>query len=366
MWGTDLLSPGMDVVCLTLGVSMNTKAFANHAPEKPFVPYSFDRREPGPTDVAIDIEYCGVCHSDLHMARGEWGPTEYPCVPGHEIVGHVRAVGQNVTKFKKGDTVGVGCMVDSCGTCGSCKEGLEQFCDNGFTGTYGSPDKHGGYTKGGYSNFIVVDERFVLNIPKNLDLAAVAPLLCAGITTYSPLRYVNVGKGDKIGVLGLGGLGHMGVKLAASFGAEVTVLSGSPSKRADAERLGAKKFVLTNDKDAVKQHFEYFDYILDTVSGKHDISQMLNMIKRDGTLIVVGASDKPHDLAAFPLVMRRRKIMGSLIGGIPETQEMLNHCGKHGIVSDIEMIKPEQINAAYERLLKSDVKYRFVIDCKQL
>ncbi len=345
---------------------MKAKAYANHAADKPFVPYSFDRREPGSEDVAIDIEFCGICHSDIHTARSEWGPTPYPCVPGHEIVGRVQKVGSAVKKFKVGDAVGVGCMVDSCKSCSSCDEGLEQYCEKGMVGTYGSPTKDGDYTKGGYSSHIVVNQRFVLSIPKNLDLAATAPLLCAGITTYSPLKHVGVKKGDRVGVLGLGGLGHMGVKIAASFGAEVTVLSRSPGKQADAKKLGAHNFILTTDSGAVAKHAGYFDYILDTVSAPHDLAQAFGMIKREGTLILVGASEKPLLLPAFPLIMKRRKMMGSLIGGLPETQEMLDHCGKHGIVSDIELINPEKINEAFDRTVKSDVKYRFVIDCKQL
>ncbi len=345
---------------------MKAKAYANHAADKPFVPYSFDRREPGPNDVAINIEFCGVCHSDIHTARSEWGPTPYPCVPGHEIVGKVSAVGSDVKKFKVNDSVGVGCLVDSCRNCASCKEGLEQYCEKGFTGTYGSPTKDGSYTKGGYSSHIVVDERFVLNIPKNLDLAAAAPLLCAGITTYSPLRHVGVKKGDRVAILGLGGLGHMGVKIAASFGAEVTVLSRSPNKQPDAKKLGADHFVLTSDAAAVAEHTEYFDYILDTVSAPHDLGQAFGMLKREGTLILVGASERPLELAAFPLIFKRRKMIGSLIGGLPETQEMLDHCGKHGIVSDIELISPDRINEAFDRTVKSDVKYRFVVDCKLL
>lgn len=345
---------------------MLTKAFANHAADKPFVPYTFERRSPREDDVAIDIEFCGICHSDIHTARSEWGPTPYPCVPGHEIVGRVSAVGTKVNIFKVGDKVGVGCLVDSCRACASCKEGLEQYCEVGFVGTYGSTTPDGDYTKGGYSNHIVVDQRFVLKIPDNLDFAATAPLLCAGITTYSPLRHVGVGKGDKVAILGLGGLGHMGVKLAASFGADVTVLSRSPSKRKDAEKLGAHNFVLTTNESEVSRCARHFDYILDTVSAPHDIDQALGMLKRDGTLILVGASDKPLQLSAFSLILRRHKFMGSLIGGIPETQEMLDHCGKHNIVSDIEMIKPSQINEAFERTIKSDVKYRFVIDCKEL
>jgi uncharacterized zinc-type alcohol dehydrogenase-like protein len=346
---------------------MKAKAYANQSAAGAFGPYSFERREVGPSDVAIDIEYCGICHSDIHTARSEWGPAQYPCVPGHEIVGHVRSVGSAVTKFKAGDAVGVGCLVESCRECKSCKEGLEQYCEKGMVGTYNSPVNYeGGYTKGGYSTHIVVAERFVLSVPKNLDLAATAPLLCAGITTYSPMRHLGVGKGDRIAVLGLGGLGHMGVKLAASFGAEVTVLSRSPHKKEDAKRLGAHNFVLTSDEQAVKKHAGYFNYILDTVSAPHDLTQALGMISREGTLILVGASERPLPLSAFGLIMNRRRMMGSLIGGMPETQEMLNHCGKHGIVSDIELIKPERINEAYERTVASDVKYRFVIDCKAM
>lgn len=345
---------------------MKTKAYANHGPDKPFVPYQFERRDPRDEDVVIDIHYCGICHSDIHTARSEWGPASYPCVPGHEIVGVVREVGKGVQKFQKGDRVGVGCLVDSCRSCGSCEEGLEQYCDKGFTGTYGSPTPDGGYTKGGYSTVIVAPERFVLKIPDSLDMAAAAPLLCAGITTYSPMRYLGITKGDRIGVLGLGGLGHMAVKLGASFGADVTVLSRSPHKRADAERLGAKNFALTTDASEVKALTEHFDVIVDTVSAPHDLGQALQMIKREGTLVMVGASDKPLDLSVFPVIFRRRKILGSLIGGLPETQEMLDHCGKHNIVSDIEMISPDKINEAYERTLKSDVKYRFVIDCQKM
>jgi uncharacterized zinc-type alcohol dehydrogenase-like protein len=345
---------------------MKTKAYANHSAKEKFVPYSFERRSPGPSDVAIDIEFCGICHSDIHTARSEWGPAHYPCVPGHEIVGRVKHVGAQVKKFKEGDTVGVGCLVNSCGGCASCKEGLEQFCEVGFTGTYDSETKDGDYTKGGYSSHIVVDERFVLSIPKNLNLAATAPLLCAGITTYSPLKHVGVKKGDRVAILGLGGLGHMGVKLAASFGCEVTVLSRSENKRADAKKLGAHEFVLTTDAKTVEKHAKYFDFILDTVSAPHDLAQALGMIKRDGTLILVGASERPLDLPVFPLILSRRKMMGSLIGGISQTQEMLDHCGKHNIVSDIELIGPEKINEAFERTVKSDVKYRFVIDCKKL
>jgi uncharacterized zinc-type alcohol dehydrogenase-like protein len=344
---------------------MKAKGYANTAADQPMRPYAFDRRNVQPNDVSIDIEFCGICHSDIHTARSEWHASFYPCVPGHEIVGTVREVGKAVRKFKPGDLVGVGCLVGSCGECGSCKEGLEQYCEKGIVGTYDSPSPDGGYTKGGYSNYIVVDERFVLSVPKGLNRAAVAPLLCAGITTYSPLRRVGVRKGDKVGILGLGGLGHMGVKIASSFGAEVTVLSRSQNKKPDAQKLGAQDFLLTTDVESVKKRAGYFDYILDTVSAPHDLGQALEMIKRDGTLILVGASDKPLELGPFPLIFKRRRIMGSLIGGLPETQEMLDHCGQHSIVSEVELISPEYINQAYDRTVKSDVKYRFVIDCKK-
>jgi uncharacterized zinc-type alcohol dehydrogenase-like protein len=345
---------------------MDTRAYANHAADKPFVPYSFVRRSPGPNDVAIDIKFCGICHSDIHTARSEWGEAHYPCVPGHEIIGTVQAIGSDVSGFSVGQSVGVGCLVGSCGSCGSCNDGLEQYCENGFVGTYNSDLPDGDYTKGGYSSHIVVDQRFVLRVPDNLDPAAVAPLLCAGITTYSPLKHLGIGKGHSVAVLGLGGLGHMGVKLAASFGAEVTVLSRSAHKQADAERLGAHNFALTTDEGAVDKLGSSFDAIIDTVSARHDVGQALGMIKRDGTLILLGASERPLELAPFPLILGRRKIMGSLIGGLPETQEMLDHCGKHGITSDIELVSADKINEAYERTLASDVKYRFVIDCATL
>jgi alcohol dehydrogenase (NADP+) len=353
----------MVILIITGKNIMQTKGYAAHAADKPLEPFRFDRRSPNENDVVIDIAFCGICHSDIHTARSEWGPALYPCVPGHEIVGRVREVGSKVSRYKAGDTVGVGCLVGSCRSCGSCQEGLEQYCEKGWTGTYNSPVADGGYTRGGYSDLIVVDQNFVLKIPENLDLAATAPLLCAGITTYSPLRYVGVGKGDRVAILGLGGLGHMGVKIAASFGAEVTVLSHSPHKQKDAQRLGAHNFVLTSDKDQVAKYANYFDFILDTVSAPHNLDQALGMIRRQGTLIMVGASDKPLALNVFPLIFSRRKLMGSLIGGLPETQEMLDHCGKHNIVSDIELINANKINEAYERTMKSDVKYRFVIDC---
>lgn len=329
--------------------------------------HMISRREPGPHDVEIDILYCGVCHSDIHQARNEWGNSIFPMVPGHEIVGKVTRVGAHVKKFKVGDLAGVGCLVDSCRECSSCKEGLEQYCENGSVGTYNAYERDGKTpTYGGYSTLIVVDEDFTLKVPSNLDLAATAPLLCAGITTYSPLRYWKVGKGHKLGVLGLGGLGHMAVKLAASMGAEVTMLSHSPGKEVDARRLGAHKFVLTSDEAAIKAHRNYFDFIIDTVSAPHDYNTYLNMLRTNGTMICVGAPPAPAQVPAFNLILNRRSIGGSLIGGLPETQEMLDYCGEHNIVSDIELIPIQKINEAYERMLKGDVKYRFVIDIASL
>jgi uncharacterized zinc-type alcohol dehydrogenase-like protein len=330
-------------------------------------PFSFSRREPLPNDVQIEILYCGVCHSDLHTVRNEWQNTIYPVVPGHEIVGRVTAVGEKVKRFKPGDLAGVGCIVDSDRTCPNCRAGLEQYCDSGFIGTYNSEDKHlGGITYGGYSEKIVVDEYFVLRIPTNLNLPAVAPLLCAGITTYSPLHHWEVGKGQKVGIVGLGGLGHMGVKLAHAMGAHVVLFTTSPGKKEDATRLGASEVVVSKDPQQMAKHAGSFDFILDTVSAQHDINAYLDLLKRDGTLTLVGAPEKPLPIAAFSLIFKRRQFAGSLIGGIPETQEMLDFCGQHGIVSDIEMIPIQQINQAYERMLKSDVKYRFVIDMASL
>ena len=349
---------------------METKAFATFSPKGDFIAHTIKRRTLRSEDVSIAIQYCGICHSDLHTARSEWGPAQYPCVPGHEIIGIVEHVGSSVTKFKEGDIVGVGCMVDSCRECSSCQTGLEQYCKPGFTGTYGSAlradDEPNSYTMGGYSQNIVVAERFVLRLPENLDPAASAPLLCAGITTFSPLHHVGLSKGHKIGVLGLGGLGHMAVKLAKSFGAEVSVLSRSPHKREDAERLGANHFILTSKQEELASHLEEFDFIIDTVSAPHNLTEALMLLKQEGTLIMVGASDKPIDLSVFPMILRRRKIMGSLIGGIEETQKMLDHCAKHNITCDIELINPTEINKAYERMLASDVKYRFVIDCRNM
>ncbi|MGN6353722.1 MAG: NAD(P)-dependent alcohol dehydrogenase [Parafilimonas sp.] len=346
---------------------MATKAYAAQSATAPLAPWSLDRREPTPHDVQIDILYCGVCHSDLHTVRNEWGGAVYPAVPGHEIVGRVTKVGNHVKKFKVGDLAAVGCLVDSCRECANCKEGLEQYCLNGSTGTYNSKDKHsGGVTYGGYSKQIVVDEDFILTIKEDQPLEAVAPLLCAGITTYSPLRHWKVGEGQKVGILGLGGLGHMGVKLAASFGAEVTMLSHSPSKEADAKKLGAHNFVLTKNESQVKKMAGYFDFILDTVSAEHDYNMYLSMLKTSGTMVCVGAPPTPAKIPAFNLIMGRKSIGGSLIGGLPETQEMLDYCASKNIVSDVEVIDIKYINEAYERMLKGDVKYRFVIDMATL
>jgi uncharacterized zinc-type alcohol dehydrogenase-like protein len=349
------------------GKTISTKGFATRSATSPLGPFSFERRQPGPHDVQIEILFCGVCHSDLHTARNEWTNTSYPCVPGHEIVGRVTKVGAKVTKFKEGDLAGVGCIVDSCRQCSACKEGLEQYCEVGMTGTYNSPDPHlGGMTYGGYSERVVVDEKYVLHMPKNLDLAGSAPLLCAGITTYSPLHHWGVGKGQKVGIVGLGGLGHMGVKLAAAMGAEVTLFTTSTHKTGDAKRLGAKHVVVTKDPEAMAKHANSFDFILDTVSADHDVNAYLNLLKRDGTLVLVGAPEKPLALAAFSLIPQRKELAGSMIGGIAETQEMLDFCGKHGITSDVEVIPIQKINEAYERMLRSDVKYRFAIDMASL
>ena len=343
-----------------------TKGYATHGADQPLKPFSFERRDPTPRDVQIDILFCGICHTDIHFARNELGMTIYPCVPGHEIVGRVVKVGREVKKFKQGDLAGVGCLVDTCRTCPSCEENLEQFCDEKVL-TYNSPDKHtGGVTYGGYSTSIVVDQDFVLRISDKLNLAATAPLLCAGITTYSPLRHWKVTKGKKVGVVGLGGLGHMAVKIASAFGAEVTLFTTSPGKTADAKRLGARDVVLSRDEDAMKQRAKSLDFIIDTVSANHDLNAYLELLKRDGTLTQVGLPPEPLPVAAFPLIFYRRSLAGSLIGGLAETQEMLDFCAKHGITSDIELIAIDKINEAYERMLKSDVKYRFVIDMATL
>ncbi len=345
----------------------STKAYAAQSAATPLAPFTIERRTLHANDVQIEILYCGVCHSDLHTARNEWGGTVYPCVPGHEIVGKVSGVGNGVTKYKIGDTVGVGCLVDSCRTCDNCKQGLEQYCSGGSVGTYNGKLKDGsGISYGGYSKQIVVREEFVLKVSDNLPLQNVAPLLCAGITTYSPLRHWKVGKGHKIGVLGLGGLGHMAVKLAASMGAEVTMLSHTASKEADAKKLGAHHFLLTTDAAQVANKAKYFDFILDTVSAPHDYNVYLGLLNTNGVMICVGAPPAPAQIAAFNLIGQRRSLVGSLIGGLPETQEMLDYCAAHHIVSEVEVIDIKNINEAYERMLKGDVRYRFVIDMATL
>ncbi|EIM01246.1 zinc-binding dehydrogenase [Rhodanobacter thiooxydans] len=344
---------------------MTTKAYGAHAADKPLQPIDIERRAPGPQDVQIDIAYCGVCHSDLHTVRSEWGGTLFPCVPGHEIVGHVSAVGSAVTGFKAGDTVGVGCMVDSCQHCASCAEGLEQYCENGFTGTYNGATKDApGHTLGGYSQRIVVDEKFVLKIRHpEAQLAAVAPLLCAGITTWSPLRHWKVGPGSKVGVVGIGGLGHMGVKLAHALGAQVVAFTSSENKRQAALDLGADEVVVSRNEGEMKAHAGSFDLILNTVAASHSLDAYTALLKRDGTLVLVGVPEHPHPTPSIAnLIFKRRAIAGSLIGGIVETQEMLDFCADKGIVADIEMIPMQQIDEAYDRMVKSDVKYRFVID----
>ena len=344
-----------------------TKAYAAQSATTPLAESTIERRAPKPHDVQIDILFCGVCHSDLHTVRNEWGGTKYPVVPGHEIVGRVSAVGDHVTKFKVGELAGIGCMVDSCRECDNCKEGLEQYCSNGMVGTYNGKEKDGsGITSGGYSKQILAHEDFVLHITDKQPLEGIAPLLCAGITTYSPLRHWKVGKGDKVGVVGLGGLGHMGVKLAASMGAEVTMLSHSRSKEGDARRLGAHKFVLTSDEAQTKSVANYFDFILNTVSADHDYNFYLGMLTTSGVMVCVGAPPTPAQIPAFNLIGGRKSLAGSLIGGLPETQEMLDYCAEHNIVSDVEVIKISEINEAYERMLKGDVKYRFVIDMASL
>jgi alcohol dehydrogenase (NADP+) len=345
------------------------KAYGATAADSPIAPLTINRREVAPVDVRIEILYCGICHSDLHFVRSEWDvmPPIYPAVPGHEIVGRVAEVGNEVKNFKVGDVVGVGCMVDSDGTCAACKDGEEQFCPNSVL-TYGSADNHGTApgTLGGYSESIVVDQRFVLRVPENLELAAVAPLLCAGITTYSPLKHWKVGKGQKVGIVGLGGLGHMGVKFAHAFGAEVWVFTTSPNKKEDALRLGADGVILSKDADDMARHAGTFDFILDCVSAKHDIAAYIAMLKRDGNITLVGAPPEPLSVPAFGLIMGRRSLSGSPIGGIKQTQEMLDFCGENNITADVEVIGVDKINDAYDRLLKSDIKYRFSIDMASL
>ncbi len=347
----------------------NAKAYSAAGATSPLASTTISRRHPTEHDVQIEILFCGICHSDLHQVRNEWSaaiPTVYPCVPGHEIVGRVTKVGSAVSKFKPGDLAAVGCMVDSDGTCPECQAGLEQFCANP-TYTYNFPDKHlGGVTYGGYSESIVVDQRFVLRVPSNLELAGTAPLLCAGITTYSPMRHWGVTKGKKVGVVGLGGLGHMGVKIAHAFGAQVVVFTTSSNKKDDALRLGADEIVISKNADEMQKHAGSFDFILDAVSADHDINAYINLLRRDGNITLVGAPEKPLAVAAFGLIMGRRSLSGSPIGSIAETQEMLDFCGQHNITADVEVIPIQKVNEAYERMLKSDVKYRFSIDMASL
>lgn len=346
---------------------ISTKAFAAQDAKSPLAPWTFNHRDVKPTDVLIAIDYCGVCHSDIHQATDGWGGSIFPMVPGHEVVGRVIEVGSAVKKYKPGQLVGVGCMVDSCRSCSACKDDLEQFCETGFSGTYNSTEQDKKTpTYGGYADKIVVHEDFVLRMPENLDAAAAAPLLCAGITTWSPLRHWNVGKGQKVGVVGLGGLGHMGVKFAAAFGAEVYVITTSPNKREDAKKLGAKDIVVSKDEADMAKHAGSFDFLLSTISVKYDLDAYLALLKRDGTLVTVGVPEESLDLHLFSVIMGRKTVAGSLIGGIKETQEMLDYCGEHNIVCDIELIPIQQINEAYKRMVKSDVRYRFVIDNKSL
>jgi alcohol dehydrogenase (NADP+) len=344
---------------------IQAKGYAAQSPTSELAPWSFERKEPGQNDVQIEILYCGVCHSDLHQVRNEWYPGIFPMVPGHEIVGRITKIGPGVKKFKVDELAGVGCLVDSCRTCENCKDGLEQHCQNGAIGTYNSKFKDGTPTYGGYSNNIVVHEDFVLHVSEKLSLPAVAPLLCAGITTYSPLRHWKVGAGHKLGVIGLGGLGHMAVKFGVAFGAEVTVLSTSPEKEEAAKKLGAHKFILTTDTH-VRKYRRYFDFIIDTVSAAHDVKPYLSLLKTNGTHIFVGIPPKPIEVPVLSLMNERRSIAASNIGGLPETQEMLDFCAENNIVCDIELIKMDYINQAYERMLKGDVFYRFVIDMKTL
>jgi alcohol dehydrogenase (NADP+) len=350
--------------------TFSSKAYAAQGATSGLAPFSVQRRNPRPEDVQVEILYCGVCHSDLHTVRNEWGafmPTVYPCVPGHEIIGRVVKAGGKVRGFKEGDLAAVGCMVDSCRMCPNCRAGEEQYCEHGTTLTYNSEDKSlGGVTYGGYSDSIVVDQAFVLRVPKGLDPAGTAPLLCAGITTYSPMRHWNVRKGQKVGIVGLGGLGHMGLKFAKAFGAHVVLFTTSPHKAADAIRLGAEEIIVSTDPAAMRKHAGSFDFILDAVSAEHDLNAYLQLLKLNGTMTLVGAPPNALPVYSFGLIFRRRQLAGSLIGGIRETQEMLDFCGERGITSDIEQIRIGQINEAYERLLKSDVKYRFVIDMGSL
>ena len=344
-----------------------SKGYAAVSTTSPLAPFGFERRDPLPTDIAVEIQYCGVCHSDLHMARNEWGNAVYPMVPGHEIVGKVTFAGSAITKFKVGDTAAIGVIVDSCRACSSCNAGEEQYCEKGVTLTYAVPDRvDGRITMGGYSNNYIVDERFAHTVPANLDLAGVAPLLCAGITTYSPLRHWKVGPGKKVGIVGLGGLGHMALKFAHSFGAHVVQFTTSESKVADAKRLGADEVVISKDASAMKAHANSFDFILDAVSAPHDLNAYTALLKRDATMALVGLPDQPPVINPGNLVFKRAALSGSIIGGMPETQEMLDYCGKHNITADVEVIPMTKINEAFERMLKQDVKYRFVIDMATL
>ncbi|WP_313384933.1 NAD(P)-dependent alcohol dehydrogenase [Chishuiella sp.] len=346
---------------------MSTKTYAAFNETDALEPHTIERRQLSPKDVFIDIEYCGVCHSDIHTAKGDWGKPNYPVVPGHEIIGRIKEIGSEVTKFKVGDLVGVGCMVESCQDCHPCEEGLEQYCEKGNTMTYNSTNsKHGGVTYGGYSENIVVEEKFVLSVPENIDVKAAAPLLCAGITTWSPLRHWNVKEGDKVGVIGLGGLGHMGVKFAKAMGAHVVMITTSESKGEDAKKLGADEVLISKDATQMAAQKNSFDFLLNTIPVKHDVNPYLDLLKLDKTMCIVGAIEPLEAVNGGLLVMKRKNLAGSLIGGIKETQEMLDFCGEHNVVSDVEMIDIQNINTAYERMMKSDVKYRFVIDIKSL
>ncbi len=345
---------------------IKSNGYAAQDAKSPLTPFQFERREVGPNDVLIEIAYCGICHSDIHQARNEWGGSQFPMVPGHEIVGTVLKVGANVKKCKVGDLAGVGCLVGSCRTCGSCTEGLEQYCENGFVGTYNSVEKDGTPTMGGYSNNIVVNEAFTLTIPPSLEFSAVAPLLCAGITTYSPLRHWKVGPGHRVGVMGLGGLGHMAVKLAHAMGAHVVVFTTSPDKVEDALRLGAKEVVIAKNPNEMAEQANRFDLILNSISAPIDLGPYLQLLKRDGTMVLLGVPSEDPKIQSANLIFKRRAIAGSLIGGLPETQEMLDFCAEHNIVSDVEVIPMQKVNEAFERTVKGDVKYRFVIDMNSI
>ena len=345
----------------------NVHAYAAQNSKADLKPFDIKRRELKDDDVRIEIDYCGVCHSDIHTVRNDWENTKYPVVPGHEIVGHVTGVGKNVTQFSAGDLVGVGCMVDSCQMCASCKEDMEQYCENGAVMTYNGPDEHlGGHTFGGYSERVVVDKQFVLNIPENIDTKSAAPLLCAGITTWSPLSHWDVGEGDKVGIIGLGGLGHMGVKFADALGAEVVMITRSPEKADDAKRLGADEVLISTDEDQMEAHNGSFDFLLNTIPVGHDMNPYVELLARDGTMVLVGAIEMLDELHGGGLIMGRKRIAGSVIGGIKETQEMLDFCGEHNVTCDVEMIDIQDVNEAFERVVDSDVKYRFVIDMNSL